>query len=72
MIAHGDELGRTRQGNNNTYSGDLHNPASILEHPELDRVLDLSRPLGLILNAVPHFPTDADPTALPLTCPRQA
>jgi SAM-dependent methyltransferase len=40
--------------------GDLRDPADILENPELRAVLDLSRPIAVILNAVLHFVPDAD------------
>jgi len=41
---------------------DLTEPSSILEHPDLLRVLDLSRPVGLICAASLHFvPDEADP-----------
>jgi len=41
---------------------DLTDPASILEHPDLLRVLDLSRPVGLICASSLHFvPDEADP-----------
>jgi hypothetical protein len=41
-------------------SGDLRDPVGILQNPQLPQVLDLSRPVGLILNAVLHFLTDDD------------
>jgi S-adenosyl methyltransferase len=40
--------------------GDLREPDAILAHPGLDRVIDLSRPVGLLLFAVVHFVTDDD------------
>jgi S-adenosyl methyltransferase len=41
---------------------DLTEPSSILEHPGLLRVLDLSRPVGLICASSLHFVADeADP-----------
>ncbi len=40
---------------------DLRDPAAILDHPETRRLLDLRRPLGLLLVAVLHFvPDDAE------------
>lgn len=39
---------------------DLREPATILAHPEINRLIDLSRPTGLILNAVLHFIPDDD------------
>jgi hypothetical protein len=39
--------------------GDLRTPRSILAHPEVRRLLDLSRPVGLLLTAVlPFVPDD--------------
>jgi hypothetical protein len=41
---------------------DLTDPSSILEHPDLLRVLDLSQPVGLICVSALHFvPDEADP-----------
>jgi trans-aconitate methyltransferase len=40
---------------------DLRTPADILAHPELRRLVDLDRPVGVFLNAVLHFvPDDAE------------
>ncbi len=39
---------------------DLRDPAAILDHPETRRLLDLRRPLGLLLVAVLHFVLDDD------------
>ncbi|MGE5155886.1 MAG: SAM-dependent methyltransferase, partial [Betaproteobacteria bacterium] len=40
--------------------GDLREPEAILAHPEVRRVLDLNRPVGLLLFAVLHFVIDDD------------
>jgi hypothetical protein len=41
---------------------DLTQPSAVLQHPDLLRVLDLSRPVGLICASVLHFvPDEADP-----------
>jgi O-methyltransferase involved in polyketide biosynthesis len=41
---------------------DLTDPSSVLEHPDLLRVLDLSQPVGLICVSTLHFvPDEADP-----------
>ncbi|MFD1372325.1 SAM-dependent methyltransferase [Actinoplanes sichuanensis] len=37
---------------------DLRDPASILDHPDLHKLLDLSEPVGLLLIAVLHFVRD--------------
>jgi hypothetical protein len=42
---------------------DLRHPQRILEHPELRRVLDLDRPVGLMLVAVLHFISDEEDPA---------
>jgi len=38
--------------------GDLREPGAVLAHPELRRLLDLDRPVALLLNAVLHFVPD--------------
>lgn len=44
---------------------DMLDPAAILEHPETRRMLDFSRPIGLIMAGVFHFvPLDADAPAI--------
>jgi SAM-dependent methyltransferase len=41
--------------------GDLREPRAILDHPEVRRLLDLRRPVGLLLVSVLHFvPDDAE------------
>jgi hypothetical protein len=40
--------------------GDLRHPAAILESPQLGELLDLSRPVGILLVAVLHFVSAAD------------
>ncbi|WUH94770.1 SAM-dependent methyltransferase [Streptomyces sp. NBC_00433] len=41
-------------------AGDLRDPRSVLGHPETRRMLDLDRPVALLLVAVLHFLSDAD------------
>jgi hypothetical protein len=41
-------------------AADLRDPRSILEHPETRRMLDLDRPVALLLVAVLHFLSDDD------------
>ena len=43
--------------------GDLRQPRQLLEHPELSAMLDLSKPVALLLVAVLHFFRDADQSA---------
>ncbi len=38
--------------------GDLRDPAGLLEHPEVTRLLDLSRPVGLLCTSTLHFIDD--------------
>ncbi len=38
--------------------GDLRDPAGILEHPEVTRLFDLSRPVGLLCTSTLHFIED--------------
>ncbi|MFD3482715.1 MULTISPECIES: SAM-dependent methyltransferase [unclassified Streptomyces] len=49
----------TRQGRTTYIEADVNDPQSLLDAPELTEVLDLSRPVGLSLNALMHFVTDA-------------
>lgn len=45
--------------------GDVRKPDEILQHPEAQRLVDLSEPVGLLLVAVLHFvPDDDDPWGL--------
>ena len=42
-------------------AGDLRSPKHVLGHPDLRRLVDLGRPVGVLLNAVLHFvPDDAE------------
>jgi hypothetical protein len=44
---------------------DLQRPADVLYHPEVLRLLDFSRPVAVLLNAVLHFvPDSADPVGV--------
>ena len=46
-------------------TADVRDPASILDSPELRTVIDLTRPVGLLMTAVLHFVADdADPCSL--------
>lgn len=55
-------------GNTGTISvicADLREPDTILDHPELGKMIDFSQPVGLLMTAVFHFVSDtADPWAL--------
>jgi len=43
--------------------GDLRDPASILDDPATRNLIDFSRPVGVLLVAMPHFATEADDPA---------
>ncbi|MQY07387.1 SAM-dependent methyltransferase [Actinomadura macrotermitis] len=53
-------LTSSAQGATSYIDADLREPRKILEHPDLARTLDLSRPVALMLVAVMHFMTDDD------------
>jgi SAM-dependent methyltransferase len=58
-VAHGRQI---LSGNDRAVAimADLRDPDGILAHPELRAVLDLSRPVGLLLVSVLHFVPEAD------------
>ncbi|MBN1171331.1 MAG: SAM-dependent methyltransferase, partial [Micromonosporaceae bacterium] len=61
VVAHGRALTTsTPEGATAYLHGDLREPATILDNPVLTQVLDLDRPIGLLLVAVLHFLTDTD------------
>ncbi|WP_305785548.1 SAM-dependent methyltransferase [Symbioplanes lichenis] len=67
LIAHHAKalLTSTPEGRTHYLEADLRDPAGILEHPEVREVLDLGRPVGLVLLAVLHFiEGDAQATAI--------
>ncbi|GHH89004.1 hypothetical protein GCM10018793_70680 [Streptomyces sulfonofaciens] len=49
----------TREGRTAYIQADFNNPEAILNAPQLEQVLDLSKPVALSLNALLHFVTDA-------------
>jgi hypothetical protein len=53
------------EGNPNTavIAGDLRQPKFVLSSPDLVRLVDLDRPVGVMLNAVLHFVPDDDEAA---------
>src|SRR5215475_13231773 len=59
---------RALLGNAGTISvicGDLREPSSILDHPDLRRLIDLTEPVGLLMTGVMMFVSDvSDPWAL--------
>ncbi|MEV4255604.1 SAM-dependent methyltransferase [Spirillospora sp. NPDC049652] len=64
VLAHGRAL---LADNNRTtvIQADLRDPSAILSHPDVRRLLDLDRPVALLLLAILHFvPDEAEPHAL--------
>ncbi|MFG3200829.1 SAM-dependent methyltransferase [Streptomyces sp. NPDC048192] len=57
--AHGDAL-LNRAGTTSIVLADLREPQSVVDHPEVRRVIDFGRPVALFLVAVLHFLRDAD------------
>jgi SAM-dependent methyltransferase len=59
VIAHGRALlaGNERTS---TFQADLRQPDVILGHPDVARLIDFSRPVGILLVAVLHFVPDTD------------
>jgi hypothetical protein len=45
-------------GQTGFFLGDVRDPASILEHPTIGKLIDFDQPVGLMLVAVLHFVTD--------------
>jgi S-adenosyl methyltransferase len=52
-------------GSTTLVTADMRDPDSVLEHPELRRLIDFSQPVGMLMTAVVHFVADgSDPWAL--------
>jgi hypothetical protein len=66
VLAHAKALlTGTREGRTAFIQADLREPEKILAHPAIHEVLDLTRPLALLLVAVLHFiPDDEDPESI--------
>ncbi|HEY1620642.1 MAG TPA: SAM-dependent methyltransferase [Streptosporangiaceae bacterium] len=61
VAAHGAEL-LAGDGSSAVITADLRDPATVLADPELHRLIDLSKPVGVLMTAVIHFVEDeADP-----------
>jgi hypothetical protein len=61
VLAHSRRLLASATGGNSAYiQADLREPEAILNHPDLRKTLDLSKPTGLMLIAVGHFMEDSD------------
>ncbi|MYX96648.1 SAM-dependent methyltransferase [Streptomyces sp. SID486] len=59
VAAHGNAL-LSRSGTTRIVLGDLRDPGSVLDHPDVRRLIDFGRPVALLLVAVLHFLADAD------------
>ncbi|MFF8726953.1 SAM-dependent methyltransferase [Streptomyces sp. NPDC015171] len=59
VAAHGNAL-LSRSGTTRIVLGDLRDPRSVLDHPDVREVIDFDRPVALLLVAVLHFLTEAD------------
>nr|WP_202539582.1 SAM-dependent methyltransferase [Streptomyces sp. SID8379] len=57
--AHGDAL-LSRTGSTGIILGDVRDPRSILDHPDVRRLIDFDEPVALLLVAVLHFLADSD------------
>lgn len=63
-VAHSELLLENNE-NAAVVSGDLRQPAAVLDTPQVRRLLDFSRPVGLLMVAVFHFVADEhDPAAI--------
>jgi O-methyltransferase involved in polyketide biosynthesis len=56
VLAHGRAL-LARDDNTTVVTADMHRPAEVLEHPQTTRLIDFSRPVGVLLIAMIHFLT---------------
>ncbi|GHE08217.1 SAM-dependent methyltransferase [Streptomyces alanosinicus] len=57
--AHADAL-LSRAGTTSIVLADLRDPQSVIDHPEVRRVIDFGQPVALFLVAILHFIPDAD------------
>jgi hypothetical protein len=62
-VAHGRALLRDDEGRTGVVHADLRDPAFVLAQPEVGELLDLSRPVGVLMVAVLHFVADSDDPA---------
>jgi hypothetical protein len=59
-VAHGRALLRDEEGHTGVVHADLRDPDYVLSRPEVGELLDLSRPVGVLMIAVLHFVGDED------------
>ena len=62
-VAHGRALLRDDEGHTGVVHADLRDPGYVLAQPEVGELLDLSRPIGVLMIAVLHFVADGDDPA---------
>jgi hypothetical protein len=62
VAAHGNAL-LSRSGTTRIALGDLRDPDSVLDHPDVREIIDFDQPVALLLVAILHFLTDADEPA---------
>ncbi|WP_432157213.1 MULTISPECIES: SAM-dependent methyltransferase [unclassified Streptomyces] len=56
---HADAL-LSRTGTTSIVLADLRDPRSVLEHPDIRRIIDFDQPVAVLLVAILHFVTDAE------------
>ena len=59
VLAHGRAL-LAKDAHTTVITADMRDPVGILDHPDLLRMIDLSRPVTVLLVAVLHFVSDAE------------
>ncbi|KUN75777.1 SAM-dependent methyltransferase [Streptomyces griseoruber] len=65
VSAHARSLLDDDDANTSVVLGDLRDPRAVLDHPDVRKVIDLDRPVALMLVAILHFVTEAeDPDAI--------
>jgi O-methyltransferase involved in polyketide biosynthesis len=62
VAAHGNAL-LSRSGTTGIVLGDLRDPRSVVDHPEVRKIIDFDQPVAVLLVAVLHFLTDAEQPA---------
>jgi hypothetical protein len=63
VLAHGSALLAT-DGNTTVATADMRRPGEVLQHPETTRLIDFTRPVGVLLIAMTHFIASADRSAI--------
>ncbi|MGW4561718.1 SAM-dependent methyltransferase [Streptomyces sp. NPDC004561] len=71
VAAHGNAL-LSRSGTTSIVLGDLREPRSIVDHPDVRKVIDFDQPVALLLVAILHFLTDSEQPARIVSALRDA